>query len=229
VSFTGFTPSDFKVFDIPGFKPRMAAIKMRIRPKLEAVGRELLPDVTRVGGGEAFIHVAKHARRTVNPPDDTWVAFALDRRGYKKHCHFKVAVSRQGVRFLFEAGPEHAQKKRWLGAWKRHTRQLVPVLRRARGLGWFKDEHDDAPAAILTDLPADAVARLGDELLRTRDGQFVLGRAVSFGLSLAATVILLYFLLASEHWMVVRTVEAIPKRRDARRAPPWPAGSASCR
>ena len=42
----------------------------------------------------------------------------------------------------------------------------------------------------------------------------VLGRAVSFGLSLAATVILLYFLLASEHWMIVRTVEAIPKRRD---------------
>jgi uncharacterized protein YktB (UPF0637 family) len=179
MSFTGFTPSDFKVFEIPGFKPRMQAIKTRIRPKLEAVGRELLPDVTRVGGGEAFIHMAKHARRTVNPPDDTWVAFALDRRGYKKHCHFKVAVSRQGVRFLFEAGPEHAQKKRWLRAWKRHTRQLVPVLRRAKGLGWFKDEHDDAPAAILTDLPADAVARLGDELLRTRDGQFVLGRVVS--------------------------------------------------
>ena len=42
----------------------------------------------------------------------------------------------------------------------------------------------------------------------------VLGSAVSFGLSLAATVILLYFLLASEPWMVVRTVEAIPKRRD---------------
>ncbi|MGH7414386.1 MAG: DUF1054 family protein, partial [Candidatus Rokuibacteriota bacterium] len=102
-----------------------------------------------------------------------------DRRGYKKHCHFKVAVSRNGVRFLFEAGPEHAQKKRWVAAWKRHTRQLVPVLRRARGLGWFKDEHDEAPSAILTDLPADAVARLGDELLRTRDGQFVLGRCVA--------------------------------------------------
>jgi uncharacterized protein YktB (UPF0637 family) len=179
MSFTGFTPSDFKVFDIPGFKPRMEAIKTRIRPKLEAVGRELLPDVTRVGGGPAFVHVAKHARRTVNAPDDTWVAFALDKRGYKKHCHFKVAVSRSGVRFLFEAGPDHASKKRWLAAWKRHTRQLVPVLRRARDLGWFKDEHDDSPSAILTDLPADAVARLGDELLRTREGQFVLGRRVS--------------------------------------------------
>jgi uncharacterized protein YktB (UPF0637 family) len=122
--------------------------------------------------------VAKHARRTVNPPDDTWVAFALDKRGYKKHCHFKVAVSRNTVRFLFEAGPEHAQKKRWIAAWKKHTRQLVPVLRRAKGLGWFKNEHDEAPSAILTELPADAVARLGEELLRTRDGQFVLGRSI---------------------------------------------------
>jgi uncharacterized protein YktB (UPF0637 family) len=174
-----FVAADFKVFDVTGFQSRMAEIRTRVRPKLEAFGHSLAPGVSRAIAGDVFTHVAKHARRTVNPPDDTWVAFALDRRGYKKHCHFKVAVSRQGVRFLFEAGPEHAQKKRWLGAWKRHTRQLVPVLRRAQGLGWFKDEHDDAPAAILTDLPADAVARLGDELLRTRDGQFVLGRAVS--------------------------------------------------
>ena len=105
MSFPGFTAADFKVFDIPGFKPRMAAIQTRIRPKLEAAGRNLLPDVARIGGGPAFVHVAKHARRTVNPPDDTWVAFAGDKRGYKKHCHFKLAVSRGAVRFLFEAGP----------------------------------------------------------------------------------------------------------------------------
>jgi len=178
MSFSGFTASDFKVFDISGFKPRMAAIRTRIRPKLEAVGRDLLPDVTRIGGAEAFVHVARHARRTVNPPDDTWVAFARDRRGYKKHCHFKVAVSRGAVRFLFEAGPEYADRKRWAAAWKRHAPQLVPVLRRAKGVAWFKNEHDEKPAAILTDLPADDVARLGEELTRKRDGQLVLGRAV---------------------------------------------------
>jgi uncharacterized protein YktB (UPF0637 family) len=176
--FSGFTASDFRVFDIPGFKPRMEAIQTRIRPKLEAVGRDLRPDVTRIGGGEAFTHVAKHARRTVNPPDDTWVAFALDRRGYKKHCHFKVAVSRGAVRFLFEAGPEHADKKRWAAAWKRHAPQLVPVLRRAKGLAWFKNAHDETPAAVLTALPVADVARLGEELTRKRDGQLVLGRAV---------------------------------------------------
>jgi uncharacterized protein YktB (UPF0637 family) len=177
--FPGFKTSDFKVFDIPGFKPRMEAIRTRIRPKLEAAGRDLLPDVTRIGGADAFVHVARHARRTVNPPNDTWVAFADDKRGYKQHCHFKVAISRGAVRFLFEAGPEHADKKRWCAAWKRHAPQLVPVLRRAKGLAWFKNEHDEEPAAILTDMPADDVVSLGDELTRTRDGQFVLGRAVS--------------------------------------------------
>ncbi|MGE5386869.1 MAG: AI-2E family transporter [Betaproteobacteria bacterium] len=41
----------------------------------------------------------------------------------------------------------------------------------------------------------------------------VIGRSLSFSLSAVATVILLYFLLASEHWMLSRTVEAIPRRR----------------
>jgi uncharacterized protein YktB (UPF0637 family) len=181
MSFPGFSAADFKVFDIPGFKPRMDAIKTRIRPKLEAAGRDLVADVARIGGCPAFVHVAKHARRTVNPPGDTWVAFAMDKRGYKKHPHFKVAVSRGAVRFLFEAGPDHADKKRWTAAWKRHAPQLVPVLRRAKGLAWFKNEHDEQPAAILSDMSADDVARVADELLRTRDGQLVFGRVVPAG------------------------------------------------
>ena len=176
--FPGFTQADFKVFDLEGFAPRMGAIKGRIRPKLEAAGRDLVPAVTRIGGAPAFAHVAKHLRRTVNPPDDTWVAFAADRRGYKKHCHFKVAVSRNAVRFLFEAGPEHAHKKRWVTAWKRHAPKLVPVFRRAKALAWFRNEHDEAPAAILAELSVEEVGHLADELMRTRDGQLVLGRVV---------------------------------------------------
>lgn len=41
----------------------------------------------------------------------------------------------------------------------------------------------------------------------------LVGRLLHIGVSAAATVILLYFLLASEHWMLSRTVEAIPRRR----------------
>ena len=129
-----FGPGDFKVFDVKGFQPRMGEIRTRIRPKLETLGRSLAPALARSLIGDTFAHVAKHARRTVNPPDDTWVAFGPDARGYKKHCHFKVAVSRQCVRFVFEIGPEHAEKKRWAAAWKKNAGKLSPVLRRIAGL-----------------------------------------------------------------------------------------------
>jgi uncharacterized protein YktB (UPF0637 family) len=174
-----FGSADFKVFDVRGFHGRMAEIRQRIRPKLEALGRGVAPGVSRSLGGEAFAHVAKHARRTVNPPDDTWVAFGPDPRGYKKHCHFKVAVSRNCVRFLFEVGPEHADKRRWAAAWRRNAARLGPVLRRVKGLAWFRNEHDEQPAAALADLTPERLADLADEVTRTRDGQLVIGRAVA--------------------------------------------------
>jgi uncharacterized protein YktB (UPF0637 family) len=173
-----FVAGDFKVFDVSGFRPRMSEIRARVRPKLDALGETLAPPVGRSIGGEVFVHVAQHARRTVNPPDDTWVAFGPDARGYKKHNHFKVAVSRGGVRFLFEIGPEHAEKRRWASAWKQNAPTVGPVLRRMRHLGWFKNEHDDEPASPLADLTPENLAELADELTRTRDGQFVVGRAV---------------------------------------------------
>jgi uncharacterized protein YktB (UPF0637 family) len=173
-----FNAADFKVFEVAGFRPRMAGIRSRLRPKLEAIGHRLLPGVSRATGSPAFAHVARHARRTVNPPQDTWVAFGPDGRGYKKHPHFKVAVSRRCVRFLFEIGPEHDDKMRWASAWKRNAGKLGPVLRRARGMGWFANEHDEVPAGALADLEPDRLAGLADALTRRRNGQLVFGRAV---------------------------------------------------
>ena len=174
-----FNAADFKVFDVKGVRPRMAEIRARLRPKLETIGKSLAPAVAHSVGGDTFAHVAKHARRTVNPPDDTWVAFAPDKRGYKNHSHFKVAVSRHCVRFLFEIGPEHADKKRWAAAWKKSAGKLAPVLRRVKGLAWFENEHDEIPAAALGDMAPDALLELADVVVQKRDGQLVLGRAVS--------------------------------------------------
>jgi uncharacterized protein YktB (UPF0637 family) len=176
---TAFAAADFRVFEAKGFPRRMGEIRTRLRPKLEMLGQRLLPEVSRAIGAEAYAHVARHARRTVNPPEDTWVAFASDRRGYKKHCHFKVAISRNAVRFLFEVGPEHADKKRWAAAWKKSAPRLGPVLNRMKGLAYFKNEHDEQPAALLADLSVEELAALGGEILRTRGGQFVVGRVVA--------------------------------------------------
>lgn len=41
----------------------------------------------------------------------------------------------------------------------------------------------------------------------------LIGRGAAIAVSATATVILLYFLLASEHWMIARWVEAVPRRR----------------
>jgi uncharacterized protein YktB (UPF0637 family) len=114
----------------------------------------------------------------VNPPDDTWVAFGPDRRGYKKARHFKVAVSRHALRFLFEVGPECADKAAFARGWKREAPHLRRALGRGPELVWFRSEHDEEPAGRLADLDAAGWARLGDELTRTRDGQLVVGRRV---------------------------------------------------
>ena len=164
-----FTVGDFKVFDIPEFRERMAAIVSRIRPKLTSIGAELVPKVSALVDRPLYVHVAKHARRTVNPPDDTWAAMAASPRGYKADVHFKVAVSRHCVRFLFEAGPEYYAKQAWLKAWRRQFKDIGAGL---RGLEWFRNEHDEEPV-VFADLKQAA-----DELTRRKDGQFVLGRRI---------------------------------------------------
>ncbi|MFB5281295.1 YktB family protein [Peribacillus sp. Hz7] len=87
-----FTASDFNTFTIDGLEERMDALKERIRPKLQDLGDYFAQQLSIMTGEEIFPHVAKHARRTINPPKDTWVAFAANRRGYKMMPHFQIGL-----------------------------------------------------------------------------------------------------------------------------------------
>ncbi len=88
----GFTKEDFQVFHISGLDERMDAIKNRIQPKFHEIGAQLATDLSMMIGNEMHLHIARHARRTVNPPNDTWLAIADNKRGYKKHPHFQVGL-----------------------------------------------------------------------------------------------------------------------------------------
>ncbi|HWO74851.1 MAG TPA: DUF1054 domain-containing protein [Bacillus sp. (in: firmicutes)] len=90
--FTGFTQSDFDTFHIEGLEARMEAIESRIRPKFREIGEILTNDLSALAGNEMYLHIAKHARRTVNPPKDTWLAIANNKRGYKQHPHFQIGL-----------------------------------------------------------------------------------------------------------------------------------------
>ncbi|WP_227995184.1 YktB family protein [Oceanobacillus sp. CFH 90083] len=87
-----FTKEDFQTFLIDGLDERMEAIQHRIQPKFQAIGEELVTYLSERTGQDLYLHIAKHARRTVNPPNDTWLAIADNKRGYKKHPHFQVGL-----------------------------------------------------------------------------------------------------------------------------------------
>lgn len=92
-----FSANDLEVFTLPGFDERMQALREQIRPKLHQLGQELAEPLSHRVGEPLYPHVAKHARRSVNPPEETWVAFSPNARGYKKYPYLGVAISRFGI------------------------------------------------------------------------------------------------------------------------------------
>jgi uncharacterized protein YktB (UPF0637 family) len=127
-AFRGFHPSDFDVFTIEGLENRMEAIKRVIRPKLELLGQHFAPTLSVATGEEMYYHVAKHARRTVNPPDDTWVAWANDKRGYKKHPHFQVGLWGTHLFVWYAVIYESPYKETISQAMKQHLDEILSII-----------------------------------------------------------------------------------------------------
>ncbi|WNQ13609.1 DUF1054 domain-containing protein [Paenibacillus aurantius] len=111
MTFPGFTDQDFDVFTVPGLEPRMNQLIEQVRPKLHELGDRLQPFLSALCGEPMFSHVAKHARRTVHPPEDTWVAWAPSRRGYKAHPHFQVGLWSTHLFIQFALIYESGQKQ----------------------------------------------------------------------------------------------------------------------
>lgn len=91
-SVAGFTSSDFDVFQLQGLEERMQGIQTKIQPKFRAIGERLTGELELRSGNEMYLHIAKHARRKVNPPKDTWLAICDNKRGYKAHPHFQLGL-----------------------------------------------------------------------------------------------------------------------------------------
>ena len=93
----GFRQADFEVFEVEGFSARMEKLYAMVRPKLLRLGDELAPELARKLHLEFFPHVARHIRRTVNPPAETWVAFGPSPRGYKRYGYLALCISQAGL------------------------------------------------------------------------------------------------------------------------------------
>jgi hypothetical protein len=93
----GFIRRDFEVFAVDGFSARLEKIYERLRPRLARLGDELTPDLSRKLRAKVFPHVAKHLRRSANPPAETWTAWGPSASGYMRYPYLALCISGAGI------------------------------------------------------------------------------------------------------------------------------------
>lgn len=127
-AFTGFEQRDFDTFLIEGLEQRMAAIEERIRPKFRYLGEKLAGDIAVQAGDEMYLHIAKHARRTVNPPKDTWLAICNNKRGYKAHPHFQLGLFDDHLFLWFALIYEAPNKSKIASTYLDHLDEVIAAV-----------------------------------------------------------------------------------------------------
>ncbi|MGG1661765.1 YktB family protein [Brevibacillus sp. NRS-1366] len=171
-AFHGFAQEDFDVFSIDGLDQRMDAIKTIIRPKLEALGQQFAPLLSISCGHEMFYHVAKHARRTVNPPVDTWVAWAADKRGYKKHPHFQIGLWGTHLFVWYAVIYEAPSKGAISQAMKENMDEILELI--PDHFHWSPD-HTQPASTAQHELGKEGVAKLVDRLAQVKKAELLCG------------------------------------------------------
>ncbi|GAA4715291.1 DUF1054 family protein [Brevibacillus fulvus] len=172
VDFTGFHQEDFDVFTISGLDQRMEAIKSVIRPKLEFLGQHFSPILSVETGHEMFYHVAKHARRTVNPPSDTWVAWAGDKRGYKKHPHFQIGLWETHLFVWYAVIYESPFKEAIGGAIERQIEEIVSLV--PDSFRWSSD-HTQPGSTPQQQLGKEGILQLANRLQQVKKAEILCG------------------------------------------------------
>ena len=165
---------DFNVFQINGLEQRMDALNSSVRPKFNKLGENFSAFFSSHLGEEFYPHVAKHARRTVNPPNDSWVAFAPYKRGYKALPHFQIGLWSTHLFIVFaiiyEAPQKNLMAERLLA--NKSLLQQLPEDFIVSG------DHMSPAAISLQDAKEE---KLEEMLIRLRDvkkGEFLIGRHI---------------------------------------------------
>jgi uncharacterized protein YktB (UPF0637 family) len=142
----GFTPVDFEVFKVEGFNERMQQIYAHVRPKLIRLGDELAPQLARKMHMEFFPHVAKHARRTVNPPPETWAAFGPSPKGYKRYGYLALCISGAGLHARAVVKSEADKRPEMARNLKSRASQLVKDFKGTKIARYDKWDFNKLPA-----------------------------------------------------------------------------------
>ena len=170
-----WSQQDFNIFLIEGLDERMEALTNVVRPKFHALGEYFSSYFSAKTGDEFFPHVAKHARRTVNPPKDSWVAFAPYKRGYKSIPHFQIGLWHSHlfivVAVIYEAPNKSEMAQRLL-----QQQQLIQQLDDSYLLS---GDHMSPEAISLAIAREEKLEALLTRLRDVKKGEFLIGRHLS--------------------------------------------------
>ncbi|MEF3310193.1 DUF1054 domain-containing protein [Paenibacillus sp. GYB004] len=167
-----FDVADFEVFGIPGLEPRMEALIARVRPKLTKLGEELAPYLSALCGEPMYPHVARHARRTINPPDDTWVAWANNKKGYKAHPHFQVGLWSTHLFVQFAVIYESGNKE----IFARNLEKKLPAIRKSiPGHFRWSTDHMQPDSSVHKNMSKQDFERMIDKLQQVKKTEALCG------------------------------------------------------
>lgn len=147
----GFKPYDFEVFYVEGFNERMSQIYEHVRPKLLKLADELAAELARKLKMEFFAHVAKHARRTVNPPPETWAAFGPSPRGYKRYGYLALCISGAGLHARAVVKSEAESRVAMAAELKKKASELTGAFRGTRLSRYDNWDFQHLPAGLEAD------------------------------------------------------------------------------
>ncbi len=169
-----WTTEDFHVFLINGLDERMEALTHIVRPKFQTLGEIFSAYFSANTGDEFFAHIAKHARRTVNPPKDSWVAFAPYKRGYKALPHFQIGLWESHLfivaAIIYEAPQKAEMAERLL--------QNMAVFNQLSDDYIISGDHMSPDAVSLGEARENGLEQLLVRLRDVKKGEFLVGRHI---------------------------------------------------
>lgn len=176
MTFPVLIPEDFEVFHIDGLDNRMESLKRQIRPKFEIIGQQVSPFLTMLIQEPISVHIAKHARRTVNPPEETWLAWSTNRRGYKAHPHFQFGL-RDTYAFIWFALIYECPHK---GTFARNLKsQLEEVWHKIPDSFYLSQDHTKDEVTQKKDLTDEQIYKILDRLEKVKKAEFLCGQVIS--------------------------------------------------
>lgn len=177
MKFKGFEQADFDVFSTDTLEGRMEALKTQLRPKFYDLGEDLEIELSKIVGYKMKTHVAKHARRKTNPPNDSWFAIAdANYRGYKMLPHFQVAVWQNNV--LIQWGMIYeAESKKIFGE------QLINNIDKLRkmipGEYCLYKDHMKPEGENLSELSDEEIKIYAKRLMENKNGELMIAKVLT--------------------------------------------------